>query len=338
MKSRWQKVLFDVEVAPNFFCVTFMDFTSKEKKTFEVSTRLNEQKKLFNFYYNTFERCPYGYQKTFLIGFNSEHYDIPIINYLLFKKNCTLQELDDFSYTIVNEDFWWKTNPSLIKYKYPSKRYISIDLYLYWSRMLRLSKKISLKSLAVQLRYHTIQELPYEPNTPLPIDKFDEVIHYNRVHDLNITNLLCEKMKKDIRLRQNIKKKYNLNCMSWDATKIGINLLRKFYKDKTGKKLDISKEYNFIDIKDVILSEIEFDDKPLVSNKTNNYFTSNAEFLEELKTKIVRSTTELKNRVVLEQPNGMKLVSDFGSGGIHGVAFKGILEPKDDETLLDIDV
>ena len=52
-----------------------------------------------------------------------------------------LQKLKEWSDYIINNDYWWNDS-ELKKYKYHNK-WIDIDLYLYWSKMLRLSKKLS---------------------------------------------------------------------------------------------------------------------------------------------------------------------------------------------------
>ena len=103
--------------------------------------------------------------------------------------------------------------------------------------MLRISKKISLKSLAIQLGYDVVQELPYKPNSILTLEDLPKLRTYNTVHDLGITELLTDAMYEEIKLRANIVSEYKLNCWSWDAPKIASEALLQDYCRITGKKV-----------------------------------------------------------------------------------------------------
>jgi hypothetical protein len=91
--------------------------------------------------------------------------------------------------------------------------------------MLRISKKISLKGLAVQMNYPVIQELPFHPDTKLTYKDLPVIRHYNSVHDITILRWLTEKKEEEIKLRSYISKEYNLPCWSLDAPKIASEIL-----------------------------------------------------------------------------------------------------------------
>ena len=105
--------------------------------------------------------------------------------------------------------------------------------------MLRLSKKISLKGLAIQMNYPVVQELPFDPSMSLNHAQIDELRHYNSVHDLGITDLLFTQFTGKgtvplgnlgtVQLRHVISQKYNLTCMSWDGPKMASELLLQEY-------------------------------------------------------------------------------------------------------------
>ncbi len=90
-----------------------------------------------------------------------------------------LQKLKDWSDYIINNDFWWH-DQELKKYKYQNK-WLDIDLFLYWSKLLRLSKKLSLKGLAIQLNYPVVQELPFDPSMSLNHALFDKLLQYQHI-------------------------------------------------------------------------------------------------------------------------------------------------------------
>ena len=126
------KYVFDVEFYPNYFEVGFKEFNTDKYVFFEISDYQNDRDKLLNFLKSNH----------ILIGFNSVHYDNLMLTAVIKHPTKTLEHLYKVNNAIINDDY------EIVKhYKYKSFKSIDIDLYLYWSRMLRISKKISLKGL-----------------------------------------------------------------------------------------------------------------------------------------------------------------------------------------------
>lgn len=295
MESKWQKVILDVEVYPNVFLCGIQDIDTKEKIVWEISDRLNEYDEVVKFV-TTFNQ--------YMITFNGIHYDIPILLYIIHNKidnvDNYLQKLKEWSDHIIQNDFWWN-NSELKKYKYQN-RWIDIDLYLYWSKMLRLSKKISLKGLAIQMNYPVVQELPFDPSMSLNHAQIDELRHYNSVHDLGITQLLYNNMIEEVKLRQYISNTYNLKCFSWDAPKIASELLLQEYCQITNQDPKYVKSLKFEHTDKLELPFIDFKldcFKKLYSGMSNAL----NEFSEEI--------------VLLEGNTTLKLT--YGKGGLHSV-------------------
>lgn len=233
------KHIIDIEVYYNYFCIGIKDFVTKKIQFYELSEKHNDLEQIYQ-YVTTF--------KGFLISFNGLHYDEVVLNHLILNYNSyrylplyeVCRKLKEFSDKLINDDF---NDNDVKKAKWYKKQYISIDLFAYWSKMLRISKKMSLKSLAVQLGYDTIQELPYKPDTILKLEDLPKLRHYNRVHDLGITEMLLIEMEPDINLRGSIVKEYNLDCWSWDAPKIASEALLSDYCIATGlNKNDVRKQ------------------------------------------------------------------------------------------------
>lgn len=289
------KILYDVEVYKNVFLCTIMNYDTKEKTTWEISKRRNDLEQVKEFF-NTF--------KGFLISFNGIHYDNCIILYLINTKFTTVEEfllkIKAWSDHIITNDRWW-SDRSLAKYKYHN-RWVDIDLFLYWSKMLRISKKISLKGLAIQLGYHTVQELPFEPSMELSYNQIDELTHYNRVHDIDILGLLTDKMEPEIKLRSYIKETFGLNCMSWDAPKISSEILLVDYCN--AERLDPREVRN---------TRYSYGSKlplPVIDFKLNQF--------RSLYTEMCSAEREFTKEIVLLEGNtAIKLT--YGAGGIHSV-------------------
>lgn len=117
-------------------------------------------------------------------------------------------ELKRISDQVIENDY----NDLIRTLKYHKVKWKDIDLFLYWSKGLRIVKKISLKSLGIQLGYSVVQELPYNPNTILSKEDLPKLRYYNYTHDLGILDLLTTKMEPDIKLRAYIKEEYNIEC------------------------------------------------------------------------------------------------------------------------------
>ena len=243
IKGTW---LCDIEVYPDLFFVGIKDFKNKKVFSYEVSERKDERDKLFK------DLTSFS---GFFVSFNGLHYDEVVLlyfikNYKSLLKDCSLSEffyfIKDVSDSIINED--WDT---IKLYKYAFRDWTSIDLYMYWSKMLRISKQISLKSLGIQLNHEEVQELPF-PITHLfgtNEEEIEQLIHYNIKNDLGILEKLFVKMQGEVELRHYILKEYGIPSWSMDAPKIASEYLLEDYCRKT---------FNFNEEDDVRFQEIEY--------------------------------------------------------------------------------
>lgn len=299
MKDR---IEYDIEVYSNYACWGFKNFVTKEVTFFEISEERNDIHKIFN-YINNFDG--------FLIGFNSIHYDNMVTKYLLknyenYKRlnyiDITL-DLKYFSDKLIHDEF-----DEEIKFiKYQKVKWTDIDLFLYWSKMLRISKKISLKSLGIQLGYPVVQELPYKPDSVLKLEDLPKLRHYNQVHDLGILDLLCTEMEDDIKLRSNIVSDFKLDCWSWDAPKIASEALLLDYCKITGKNIYEVRNTRYVK-NTLYLNEIlkGFDPKfklPIFQNLYAEILNSVNGFSKELLVNINNTTIRLT----------------YGIGGLHSI-------------------
>ncbi len=234
------KIIMDIEVYTNFFCVGIKNYITKQITYYEISEQQNDIHKVYN-YFKTYNG--------FLITFNGIHYDNLVIKYILMNYH----NLKDLQYENICGELKYLSDKiigdvyddEISKLKYFKTNWTDIDLFCYWSKMLRISKKISLKSLAIQLGYDVVQELPYKPNSILTLEDLPKLRTYNTVHDLSITELLCSKMEEEIKLRANINKEYKLDCWSMDAPKIASEALLQDYCRITRKNVNDVRKQRF---------------------------------------------------------------------------------------------
>ncbi len=316
----------DIESFPNFFCVTFQDYSTGQKHYYEVSSRIDQSEEL-----RTFLSFLSGY----LVSFNGQDYDDIILSYW-YQENPSLVELKAFSDSVINR------NEEAYKYYkwlrcFPSLK--SIDLFRYWSKMLRLSKKISLKSLGIQLGYHTVQELPYHHTTVLTEDQMEEVKYYNYEHDLNILKLLYEALKDKVELRFQVEEQYKVKCISDDAPKMALKLMEKELQPYFPELRDMRTYRSEIVLSNILL-DFPFTEAPM-SYKIDkgvvvcsNYYT----MYQLLKQQTIKTTKELAYSVILPLPNGLHLKNDHGTGGIHGITAQKVFKEDNSNIILTADI
>lgn len=318
--------LWDVEVFPNYFCVTFQNAETGQKHYYEVSSRRNDTVDLQLFL---------SFLSGYLVSFNGQDYDDIILSYW-YQENPSLQELKAFSDSVINR------NEEVYKY-YKWLRCFrslkSIDLFRYWSKMLRLSKKISLKSLGIQLGYHTVQELPYHHTTVLTEDQMEEVKYYNYEHDLNILKLLYEALKDQVELRFSVEEQYKIKCISDDAPKIALKLIEKDLQPYFENIRDLRTYRTEIKLADILL-DYDFTEAPM-SYKIDkgvvvcsNYYT----MYQLLKQQTIKTTKELAYSAILHNPNDLYLRNDHGTGGIHGITSQKVFKEDNENIIVTADL
>lgn len=319
LKKVW---FYDVEVYPNFFCVTFKCRDTGKVRYFslyEVKGVGYTYIKSDLFYLDIFiknEVCG-------LIGFNCINYDYPILHFIL-TFSVTNYLLYQKSQEIVNSDF-----PAVRKPLIPQ-----LDLYKIW-HFDNKNKATSLKYVEAGIRFHNVEDLPYEFNKELSIVEILEVASYN-LNDVNATeafykitigetdNILYKGDNK-IQLRKDIQKEFGINCLNYNDVKIGEEINKKFYLEKSGKKWwDIKNsctEREWINIKDLIPKHISFKSDVLRG------------FLEEIRDKSFMPHQDFE-RIINFAGNNFVIAK----GGIHSEDNPGIFECQDNEYIRDIDV
>lgn len=324
---------FDVEVFPNVFTVTLQNTETLEIRSFEISQRRNDLDSIIKCFHTINRdlkpwdnKIDLGTNRIF-VGYNNIHYDNPIINYLIIN----YAKLSILNYiTICSEIFTLSNqiieteNPALSswkEYKYAIK-YETFDLLT----MLFSSKlRVSLKAMEVTMNMPNVHEFEYDFRKPLPTDKIDECLIYNK-HDVEATTELLNRCKDAILLRIGIEDEYNISALSKDGMNIGVEIITQKYLQATNKKKadikDLRSPCDNIVLKDVIFPNIKFNN-PILSS-----------LLDEMK-----SLTVSAGRKGYEKHFIMDgLEYSVGVGGIHSVNIPEKIIPNDNQLLLDSDV
>lgn len=337
------RIIYDVECLCNFFCVNLQDYDSNEQKVYEISERRNDIEEIVKDF-NSF---------SYVIGFNSVSYDDRLINSLI--KNADFYNKAKYNWKDITSELY-KLSQLIIednndnhknyeKYKEYgwNKPFKSIDLFLFWSKMLRLSKKLSLKSISANIHWHNIQQMPVPHDVPLALEDIDKVIDYCW-NDVFITKKLAILLKDQINLRVNIQKQYGIKCLSSDNIKIASDLLAKQYSEKTGiPEREFRERQTWrkdVALRDCILPQVEFNKTEVVYSFKQHHVTCNSYYslLKHLLTRTVKTTKELSYHILTTNPNGTNLMVDIGSGGNHAICEGKIFETKENEVIIESDV
>lgn len=328
--------VYDIEVFPNVFHCTVKNTETGELHKFEISCRRNQLDELVNFFHTVNTDYTFGDLYTtdikldtniLFCGYNNLHYDNAIINYIIdcynimkykgYRDICrSVFNLSKVITTSSEDD-----NSAWRKWKYM----ICFDSFDILTMLYSNKLRVGLKEIQVTMQYKNVQEFVADWQADLPENQIDSMIDYN-INDVNSTEELLNRCKKDIDLRIAIEDEYGVRVLSKDGVNIGMKILTQKYLEKTGQTWwdikDLRSPMSVIPLNNVILPFIKYDSPILMR------------VLNDMKSQIVSPGRKgYENKFVFEG-----LQYSVGVGGIHSVNKPEIIIPKEDEMLIDIDV
>lgn len=328
--------VYDIEVFPNVFHCTVKNTETGELHKFEISCRRNQLDELVEFFHTVNTNYTFGDLYTtdikldtniLFCGYNNLHYDNAIINYIIdyytvmkykgYRDICkSIFNLSKIITTSSEDD-----NSAWRKWKYM----ICFDSFDILTMLYSNKLRVGLKEIQVTMQYDNVQEFVTDWQADLPENQIDSMIEYN-INDVNSTEELLNRCKKDIDLRIAIEDEYGVRVLSKDGVNIGMKILTQKYLEKTRQTWrdikDLRSPMSVIPLNDVILPFIKYDSLILTR------------VLNDMKNQIVSPGRKgYENKFVFEG-----LQYSVGVGGIHSVNKPEIIIPKEDEMLIDIDV
>lgn len=315
-----KRAVIDIETLFGAFSLTALDYDSDNYVQFIISKYQNDFYEMKEFL-NSVE---------YFIGFNSISFDETVLLYILQEDIKTAPEIYKVAQDVISYGDNFELNEKFRKLKY-NKPWTSIDLFLYYSKGIRQSKKMSLKYFAVNL-CKRVQEMPlHHGKVDFTTIEIEQILEYN-LNDCEVTKALGKKLSDEINLRVWIKEEYKLDCLSWDAPKIANELLLEDYCSKT---FDGSCE------------PWEYKKKVRASRYINEGF-KNGDYLPEInfKTKVFQdlykeiceSKNGFKKDLIYKQADDSRIIISYGSGGIHTVNKEESYKSDDNETVYTSDV
>lgn len=300
-------VVYDVEQFKNFHCLFALDIGTGKTYYFEISDFQDDR-----IPYIKFLESVKG-----MIGFNNIDYDQHMVEFIKNNHDKPAGELARLAF---------KHGQKVIRNEIRKGR-MSIPPQCDIFRIMHYNNKAkatSLKSLQFAMRWKTLQDLPYKFDESLSLDMRDNIKGYVE-NDVRSTYEFYKKISHKIVLRNELKKQYKINCLNWDDSKIGeqIVLAEVNRKRKHPKYIRSSFKDEVIKLKDII---IPFDYKNEEIIKEKKRFESLFLRRDEFKGTIA-------NRIII---NGFPF--KYGAGGIHGSTHAGTYKSNDTEIIMSSDV
>lgn len=209
--------VYDIETYKELFSFSIVRADGKFKKTFECSIFKNEIEGIFkclDYLHN---------QKHYLVGFNSNQFDWPIVQELVNKRD----KLPKSGASIASMVFRLAQKQinsfkdggfgNIIK---PADQYIhQVDLFKI-HHFDNKAKQTSLKIIEFNLKLDTIEDLPYDIHSKLTPEMIDKIKYYNE-HDVEATRLFLHQSLEQVSFRFQLTDKYSKDFLNHNDSKIG---------------------------------------------------------------------------------------------------------------------
>lgn len=223
-----QLIFYDIEVYQNLFCITFTKYTGETRQYLLWDEFDNHSFDFQEEIANTRQTIRKVLkQKNTFVGYNNIHYDDPMLFYFLHHTitNHFLKDVKYYSDALIRKEekidkrncFWRR-----------------IDCSQNWTTSTRMARNLSLKSLACNLNYPVISDLPYHESSVFKNrSDVDKLLEYN-ARDNEMCKLVFDAIFSDIELRFNLGQRYKIfNAVNVDKVNLGMKVLIKTYCELT---------------------------------------------------------------------------------------------------------
>ena len=280
----------DVEVLPNYFLINIQRLDDNKRISFEAYNSflpVEQRKRLRNIL-----------SKHTSFGFNSNNYDIPIINAIVGGKNCS--EVYEISKTIIEEGL--PDYRTYAQFDIEARPFKHFDI-----KEPAPATMISLKNYGTRVGSKKLQEFYLDPHTPISPSQVNALKDYCW-NDIEVTIDLYNSIKGRMELRESMSEQYGLDLMSKSDAQIAEAVITSELS-KVGIEAKQPTMRNNYKCKYVAPDYIFFEDKEL-----NNLVAEICELNFELASNgAVKMPSSLANKKI----NIGQTVYKMGIGGLH---------------------
>ena len=320
-RTHW---VMDYETLLNCFIAVFEDIKSEDREIFVIHKERNDCLEFITFLERNI------LLEEWHVSFNGIGFDAQVTEHILANKDQLLEmtgeEVALFIYgkaqdTIQrqNEGEWAVFAPWTLQIK-------QVDVFKlnHWDNA---AKRTSLKWAQYSMDWLNIQDMPIHHSTEIKtLKQIDSIIGYC-INDVASTKAIMYRSKKEIALRQELTKEYNIDLFSASEPRIAKELFAMFLSKKTGiKKYDLKKmrtHRSKLIVNDLLLPYIKFE--------TATFQRLVSKFRDlELDPYDLKGSFKYSVRY-------KGITTHFGLGGVHG-ARKDIYTSNDEFVIMSSDV
>lgn len=215
-RAQRHRMLFDVEVYWNYFCVSFMSYNTGAVVYFEMTPD----------YPMDMGKLEWMLRSFTLVGFNSNAYDLPMLAMALAGKPC--DQIKGATNKIIQED--WRASDVLKLYRTKAlKKLDHIDLI----EVAPLAA--SLKIYGGRLHVPRMRDLPFHHEARLSPEQMAIVRWYN-INDLTQTAFLLESLSEQIALRETLGREYRIDLRSKSDAQIAESIISHEVEKLSGQR------------------------------------------------------------------------------------------------------
>ena len=311
-------VVYDIETYPNAFIASALGCDSDDGATWEISEYRDDRESLLLWLHHL------ARNQIEMVGFNNIGFDYPVLHAFLAdplaatyeslyqKAMAIIQSGDRFAHTIWPNDCWVP----------------QIDLFKI-HHFDNIARSTSLKSLQINMRSESVEDLPFPAGTRLTRDQVETIRRYNW-HDVTETRKFYNHTRGAIAFRREIGARYGRDFLNHNNTKIGKDyFVMRLEQAKpgscyTGKPREPVQTYRSeIRVADIILPMVRFTHPELI--RIWSWFRD--QILTDTKGAITDVSCEIE---------GFRF--HFGTGGVHGSIARQDVRCDTEHAIIDLDV
>jgi len=307
---------YDIESFKDIFTATFVNVKNeKEIHQFYIGFDKKDNSEISKFLN----------KEIILVGYNNLSYDDAILRYVLSHKATIFpKNIFSLSSKLIDENF--RRDKEVLTYRYPkSEDYLwhSIDLM----RILGLNKLgISLKQVAINLKWHKIQDIPISPTSGVDQSQLKMILDYN-LNDVLITKKLYDEIRPLRELRKDLSRLYHVDLTSASDSQIANIVLEHIYKNDFGADINLIRKMR------------TNRDKLLLGDCIADFIEFETPELNELYKKIASRVVYSYQRYhYTEELFFAGCQFSLGIGGLHSKDAPGIFETTETHIVQDMDV
>jgi hypothetical protein len=315
----------DYETLSDCFLGVFENYNTDETHVFTIGALRNDLPKIGNFFQQNIDHNEWH------ISFNGLGFDSQITQFIIenFDHLSTLGGVNCAKaiYAEAQDAINRSNNREFSKYPEWKLAIKQIDIFKlnHWDNPAKAS---SLKWIQCSMDWHNVQDMPIDHTESITtVSQLQEIAKYCR-NDVSSTKAVMKLCKKQIELRQDLSKEYNLNLFSASEPRISKEIFMFFLENAIQiPKRELKQMRTFrneIKVKDILLPYLQFEGVKVFDDL-------HAKFKDLI---VDGNNTKGAFKYSVEY-RGVK--TDFGLGGVHG-AKRGIYEEDEHMMIMSSDV